>query len=110
MPMEKKAGQKRRTLQGMTSVVLQYIDDDNVLVFIKETNQKIWTDWKTFNKGLIRTNLTHSHIHSESECNNKRNRIKAIIEDAIHTRIYALCITILSIVLIIALIIDFIWR
>lgn len=102
--MEKKAGQERKTLQGMTTKVIQYIDDDKVLVLIKETNQRVWTDWITFKKGLIRTNLSQSHIHSESECTNKRNRIKAIIEKAIHTRIYALGVTILSIALIIALV------
>lgn len=102
--MDKKVGQERKTLQGMTTKVVQYIDDDKVLVFIKETNQRVWSDWKTFKKGLIRTNITHSHIHSESECANKRNRIKAIVEKAIRTRIYALGVTVLSIALIIALV------
>lgn len=59
-------GATRKTLQGMTTVVIKYYNRDNVKVKILETKEIIWTDWKTFNKGLIRADL--SKLHSHTDC------------------------------------------
>lgn len=98
-----KVGSTRKTLQGMTSTIIQYIDDDNILVHIKEVDKTVWTNLKTYKHGLIRTNISNSHIHSVEEC-----RDKSFFNNVASIRLYALGVTILSIALIVALIISLI--
>lgn len=59
-------GATRKTLQGLTTRVIKYYNRDNVKVKILETKEVLWTDWKTFNKGLVRGDL--SKLHSHTDC------------------------------------------
>ena len=61
-----RAGATRKTLQGLTSRVVRYYNRDEVKVIIVETNEVFITDWKTFNKGLVRGDL--SKLHSHTDC------------------------------------------
>lgn len=54
-------GATRKSLQGLTISVIKYINRDNVKVKILETKEVLWTDWKTFNKGLVRGDLSKAH-------------------------------------------------
>ena len=58
-------GSARKSLQGLTTRVVKYINRDNVKVEILETKESVWTDWKTFNKGLVRGDLTKLHNHTD---------------------------------------------
>lgn len=58
-------GATRKTLQGLTTKVIKYYNRDNVKVEILETKEVLWTDWKTFNKGLVRGDMTKLHNHTD---------------------------------------------
>lgn len=61
-----RVGTTRKSLQGLTVRVVKYINRENVKVEILETKESFWTDWKTFNKGLVRGDL--SKLHSHTDC------------------------------------------
>lgn len=63
-PKDRK-GKSRKNLQGLITVVEKYINNEKVLVRIVETNETLWTDWKSFNKGLVRGDLTKLHSHTD---------------------------------------------
>ena len=58
-------GTTRKTLQGLTARVIRYYNRDEVKVLIVETNEVFITDWKTFNKGLVRGDLSKLHTHTD---------------------------------------------
>lgn len=58
-------GKVRKSLQGLTTKVVKYINRDKVKVKILETKESVWTDWKTFNKGLVRGDLSKVHTHTD---------------------------------------------
>lgn len=63
---DERIGKTRKTLQGLTTEVIRYIDDNNVFVLIRETKELRKTNWKTFSKGLVRTDL--SKVHKKEDC------------------------------------------
>lgn len=65
-------GASRKSLQGLTTKVVNYINRDKVLVEVLETKEAFWTDWKTFNKGLVRGDLSKMHTHDDCSFNQAR--------------------------------------
>ena len=63
---DERLGKTRKTLQGLNSQCVRYIDDNNVFVRIKETNEIFKTTWDRFKRGLVRTDL--SKVHSVKSC------------------------------------------
>lgn len=63
-PKDRK-GKSRKNLQGLMTIVEKYINNEKVLVRIVETKESIWTDWKSFNKGLVRGDLSKVHTHTD---------------------------------------------
>lgn len=63
-PRDRK-GKSRKNLQGLLTVVEKYHNNEKVLVRIVETNEKVWVDWKTFNKGLVRGDLSKIRTHTD---------------------------------------------
>lgn len=79
--IDEKLGKTRKTLQGFNTRVVRYIDDNNVFVLITETKEVIKTDWKTFSRGLLRTDL--SKVHKDEDC--KHHHDHARHDHARHT-------------------------
>lgn len=74
-----RVGVKRKTLQGLTTEVVRYIDDNNVSVVIRETGEIKVTNWKTFSKGLIRTDLSKVHKNEDCKCQHKSAKDTTIV-------------------------------
>lgn len=77
-------GKIRKTLQGLTTKVVKYIDDNNVFVLIEETKEVKKTNWKTFNKGLVRTDLSKVHKDEDCKCQHASTPVKSAHSKSAH--------------------------
>lgn len=66
---KEREGKLRKSLQGLTTKAVKYINRDKVKVEILETKESVWTDWQTFNKGLVRGDITKLHAHTDCSLN-----------------------------------------